>query len=158
MDEHVGRQLEADQWELLEQQAEMDHPAHEDTDADHCPICTEMGADDDDVGPVIFSHEIARSQLRNEGEVITFRTDDRTTGDTWWRESRTGEKQGDVRITKIKAVCPHGTGQALEPFVAYSGFDSVHEWQQAIRGLNDGTMPREGWLFRVRGRETGDAV
>lgn len=100
------------------------------------------------VGPIIFANETARQQLVEEGEVITFRKNTRTTGETWWRESRTGPKRGDVLVEWEKDVCPHGTGMALDPYVELSGFNSVHHWQQAIRAENGG-MPAEGELYRV---------
>jgi len=105
--------------------------------------------DTDHVGPIVFSNETARRQLEEDGEVITFRKNQRTTGETWWREERTGPKRGDVIVEREKPVCPHGTGMALESHVELSGFNSVHEWQQAIRRLNGGNMPREGWLYRA---------
>lgn len=107
---------------------------------------------DQHVGPIVFSDDTARRQLVEHGEVVTFRTSDRTVGATWWRESRTGVKQGDVYVERLGAACPHGTGAALEPHVNLSGFDSLHAWQQAIRRLNGGEMPRSGYLYRVTER------
>lgn len=105
------------------------------------------------VGPIIFADETARTQLVEEGEVITFRTDERTTGDTWWRESRTGEKRGDVTVEKIRVVDP------CDPFdltaaVDLSGFGSVQDWQSAIESLNGGEMPDVGILYRARSTDT----
>jgi len=85
------------------------------------------------VGPVIFSDAIAREQLTKEGEVVTFRTSERTTGSTWWRESRTGPKQGDCHIEKIGSV-DAADDSDLAPYRDRSGFDSVAEWQSLQRG------------------------
>lgn len=100
------------------------------------------------VGPITFSHEQPRSYLEEYGEVVTFRVQERTTGETWWRKSRLGEKWGNCTVEEIESVCPHGTGMALQPYLSESGFKSVSEWQAAIRRLN-GKMPAEGWLYRV---------
>lgn len=39
MDELTGATLAADQRELLQEKARMDHPDHEDTDPGRCPVC-----------------------------------------------------------------------------------------------------------------------
>jgi len=57
-------------------------------------------------GPIIFANETARGQLEEEGEVVTFRRSERTTGKTWYRYSRTGPKQGDVLVEKLRVVDP----------------------------------------------------
>lgn len=78
------------------------------------------------VGPIIFSDQTARQQLLDAGAVVTFRRSKRTTGDTWWRESRTGPKQGDVHVEEIGRV---DAAEALEPYADLSGFASVEAWQ-----------------------------
>lgn len=98
-------------------------------------------------GPIIFANEIARSQLVDEGEVVTFRRSERTIGETWWRRSRTGPKQGDVVVDHIGEADPSDADQ-LEPYVSLSGFGSAREWQSAIETLGDGLEP--GHLYRVR--------
>lgn len=102
------------------------------------------------VGPIIFADKIARNQLRNHGEVVTFRKNSRTTGDTWWRESRLGTKEGDVTVGEIGVVDPSEKSE-LEPFLELSGFESVSEWQKAIIALN-GNLPNQGRLYRVKTR------
>ena len=98
-------------------------------------------------GPIIFSHEIPRRQLVEEGTVITFRTSTRTTGETWWRKSRTGEKQGDVRVEEVEGpVTP--TMDVLTDYADESGFESAVEWREAIVDLN-GELPHHGWLYRA---------
>ncbi|WP_455448212.1 hypothetical protein [Natrinema thermotolerans] len=98
------------------------------------------------VGPIVFADEIARRQLVEHGEVVTFRVQDRTTGDTWWRESRLGEKQGDCHVAQLGPVDP-ADKESLEPHRELSGFATVGDWQAAIRELN-GDMS-EGYLYRV---------
>lgn len=102
------------------------------------------------VGPIIFSDETARKQLVEHGEVVTFRKTERTTGETWWRESRCGTKEGDVLVEEIGAVNPTNLGD-LKPHRQLSGFQSAQEWQQAIQELN-GELPNHGRLYRVEVR------
>ena len=99
------------------------------------------------VGPIIFSDTTARKQLLNEGEVVTFRKSPRTTGNTWWRESRLGPKQGDVIVEEIRDVDP-ADRTALTEYQELSGFESVDGWQNAIARLN-GSLPSQGWLYKV---------
>lgn len=103
------------------------------------------------VGPIIFADETARRQLRETGEVVTFRKDKRTTGATWWRRSRLGQKEGDVRVSEIEVIDPRDRS-ALEPYQSLSGFPSVEDWQRAIEELN-GSLPCEGVLYWVLERE-----
>lgn len=102
-------------------------------------------------GPIIFSDHTARHQLLSEGEVVTFRKSKRTTGDTWWRESRLGPKKGDARVTEIGEVDPSDT-EALGEYRDLSGFESVTAWQGAIRDLN-GSLPDNGLLYHVTIRD-----
>lgn len=100
------------------------------------------------VGPIIFSDETAREQLLEEGEVVTFRTSERTTGETWWRTSRTGEKCGDVTVELLAnyiSVTPHSS--RLIEYRYLSGFDTVDEWVDAIQDLNGEV--ESGMLYRV---------
>lgn len=96
-------------------------------------------------GPIIFSDPTARDQLVDEGEVVTFRQTTRTVGDTWWRETRTGPKRGDVTVELVRPADP-----ALHDLFRYapkSGFDCVADWIDAIERLN-GSLDR-GYLYRV---------
>lgn len=106
---------------------------------------------DETVGPIIFADETARTQLRDHGEVVTFRKSARTTGETWWRESRLGTKEGNVTVEEIGVADPTDMSE-LDPYQELSGFDSVHEWQQAISALNGG-LPNRGRLYRVETRD-----
>ena len=102
-------------------------------------------------GPIIFSDHTARRQLISEREVVTFRKSKRTTGDTWWRETRLGPKEGDVHVTEIGEIDPSNTA-VLVKYQELSGFESVSAWQQAIRNLN-GSLPDSGHLYHVTMRE-----
>lgn len=109
------------------------------------------------VGPIIFADQTARSQLVEHGEVVTFRKTQRTTGETWWRKSRTGPKEGDVTVEEIGPAAPweypdnkstsDKHGERLEDYAHLSGFESVEAWRSAIYELNGG--PCEGYLYRA---------
>lgn len=109
--------------------------------------------DSDHVGPIVFSNETARRQLQQNGEVVTFRPSDRTVGDTWWRKSRTGEKVGDCTVEKIGPANPRLPCSRMEENARLSGFRSVSDWVETIEDLH-GTVPRHGYLYRVRIDET----
>lgn len=108
-------------------------------------------SDSNHVGPIVFSNEIARNQLIDEGVVTTFRTRERTVGETWWRESRTGEKRGDCTV-EVVCECDPSVHAQLDQFVSTSGFESVAEWQDSIKQLHDGDIPHTGWIYRVTPR------
>lgn len=97
-------------------------------------------------GPITFSNPAARQQLVDEGEVITFRADARTTGWTWWRKERLGPKQGTVTVAEIEGpVTP--TQNVLTDYADRSGFPTAGAWQDAINTLHGD--PGHGWLYRV---------
>lgn len=99
------------------------------------------------VGPIIFADETARRQLEKHGEVVTFRTSQRTTGDTWWRTSRTGPKEGDCHVAEIGPANPAVPCDRMERYAHLSGFDSLADWVDAIDALNGSVS--EGYLYRV---------
>ena len=113
-----------------------------------------QSGDSDHVGPIIFVDETARTQLLDEGEVVTFRASERTTGKTWWRRERTGPKCGDVVVEEVGEFDPRNLDE-LEPYGPLSGFKSAREWQFAINSLNDGL--EIGYLYRVRTVNSGGA-
>jgi len=98
-------------------------------------------------GPIVFSDETARTQLVEEGIVVTFRASRRTVGSTWWRESRTGEKEGDCVVELVRHVPKDQLESALLNEVDRSGFASVYDWLDAINELNGGRS--DGYLYRV---------
>jgi hypothetical protein len=97
------------------------------------------------VGPLIVSHPVARQQLADEGKLTTFRVDDRTTGKTWWRESRTGPKRGDIYLSRLCECDAETDDHLLREFLHKSGFDSIDEWREAISELNGG-LP-SGYIY-----------
>ena len=105
------------------------------------------------IGPIIFANETARKHLIDEGEVVTFRRTERTTGVTCWQRSRTGPKQGEVTVEHVAEVDPSNASQ-LESYVTLSGFGSACEWQSPIETLGGGLEP--GHLYRVRSLVDGD--
>jgi hypothetical protein len=108
------------------------------------------------VGPILFAHETARTQLEEHGEVVTFRAGDRTTGRTWWRAERTGPKRGDVVVTELCAIEPTADRATLEQHVELSGFESVDAWLAAMDAVGDAGMPEHGHLYRVSEVDGGD--
>lgn len=108
----------------------------------------ENSADTNRVGPISFANDTARNQLVTDGEVVTFRPSERTTGETWWRGDRCGPKLGDAVVEHIGTVDPSNSDE-LEPHLPLSGFETVGDWQYAIRRLHGGSLPENGHLYRV---------
>ena len=100
------------------------------------------------VGPVIFSNRKARSHLERHGEVYTFRTSDRTTGETHVRYERTGKKQYDCLIHKYADVAFEELEDTLDALHAEAGFSSGDGWREAIREMH-GDVPDEGYIYHV---------
>lgn len=106
------------------------------------------------VGPIIFGHPGARGQLLDEGEVFTFRTSDRTTGETWARASRTGEKIMDVTVEHVCAI-PAPTASDLNDEWAWkSGFGTRQDWWDAIEEVHG--KPQSGHVYRVTEGHNGE--
>jgi len=100
-------------------------------------------------GPVILSVDDARTHLEAHGSVYSYRTQDRTTGQTWYRTSRTGEKVGDCEIELAARVYEwQDLTAALRPFAPRSGFDGVREWMDAINDVHGETDGR-GYIYRI---------
>lgn len=103
----------------------------------------------DRVGPVILSLWKPRKYLRENGEVFSFRTADRTTGETHYRTERTGGKVGDCHIEQ---VCPvykwQTTWMSLLPYAERSGFSYAGAWLDAIKELH-GEVPETGYIYRI---------
>jgi len=101
----------------------------------------------DRVGPVIMAHPIARACLESGGVVHSFRTSDRTTGETHYRYERTGTKQGDVEIKQeTDEILP--TVENLQAYVDTSGFMTPQDWQDAIREVH-GSLDEPGYIYQV---------
>lgn len=97
-------------------------------------------------GKITFNDATAHQQLLSEGEVATFRNRQRTTGSTWWSETRLGEKEGDVFVEEIDEMPP--TAVALALYRDRSGFEMVEDWIAATERLN-GDLPETGHLYRA---------
>jgi hypothetical protein len=110
-----------------------------------------MESETNQVGPITFSHPIARQQLLDAGVVLSFRSDERTTGTTWWRKDRLGQKVGDVKVTKEAEVdLRERPKQEMEHYRPLSGFRSVGSWLRAIRDYHGGDLPDSGYVYRVK--------
>lgn len=98
------------------------------------------------VGPVIMGHPIARSCLESAGVVFSFRTSNRTTGNTHYRYKRTGKKQGDVTISQVSSQIKP-TAANLEPYSHLSGFSNVDEWIEAIEEVHGDV--ESGYVYQI---------
>ena len=98
-------------------------------------------------GPIIFAEETPREQFTQEGVVVTMRANERTTGDTWWRRSRTDEKQGECHVERIAGYVRFGDTEMVE-HVDESGFRDLRKWEDAFRRVNNGAC-HGGFLYRV---------
>jgi hypothetical protein len=47
MDELTGAHLAANQWDQIHDEAQRDHPDHDETDSEHCPVCYQEAEHDD---------------------------------------------------------------------------------------------------------------
>lgn len=98
-------------------------------------------------GPVIMGHPVARAQLEELGTVLSFRTSDRTTGETHYRYERTGGKQGDCTIEKEYDHQVHPTDVEITAAYPMSGFDSPADWRAAIKDVHGGLD--DGYIYRI---------
>jgi len=98
------------------------------------------------VGPVIMSHPVARAKLESSGVVTSFRTSERTTGESHYRYERTGCKQGDVVIERVSDEIEPEPGALTEHRPA-SGFSTVRDWIAAIEKVHGGL--ESGYVYRV---------
>lgn len=105
------------------------------------------------VGPIIFSHESARERLLRYGSVITFRSEERTTGETHarWNRTATEEHEGTttvpVHVAERDTVSIDDAGIGLAPYHRTAGFHSPDEWLTAIEDLH-GSVER-GYLYQA---------
>ena len=84
---------------------------------------------------ISFMVKEAREQLEKHEIVYTLRPQFRKTGKNWYNHSRGGPKKGDVNIqfigyygyTELLSGFRDRTPD-LEPFVKYSGFNSLEDW------------------------------
>lgn len=92
------------------------------------------------VGPIVFSHPVARDQLLTAGIVATARDPERTTGRTWARWERTGEKKADVEVRKVcdtKLADPDDLPYfSFATYAKWSGFGTPEAWAEAVREMH----------------------
>lgn len=101
------------------------------------------------VGPVILSRSIPRGQLVEHGVVFSFRTSDRTTGDTHYRHTRNSTGKGKVRITK-ESDRIEPTVTQLSRYYRLSGFESPEAWKKAIKEVHGDVD--SGFVYRIETR------
>lgn len=95
---------------------------------------------------MIFQSKKALARLLKEKSVATFRKNRRReTGHDWITDHRGGKKIAEVMIREEGLYSP----SALSEFVFLSGFSSLQEWKNEIQKLNNGRLPKEGWLYHV---------
>lgn len=94
-------------------------------------------------GPISFSDYRARSHLLTLGFVYTFRSADRTTGETWANWERGGEGKLDVDVSREERVVSQ---EALTPYAQHSGFWKADVWADRIEDLH-GDL--DGAVYRV---------
>jgi len=103
--------------------------------------------------PIIFSADPAFEQLRDEGTVATFRSQEKQTGDVWVRRTRTGEKEFDAEITKVVKAHPAHPPDLIQ-HAEISGFNSVGDWADKIKELHGNLSP--GYIHIIEKKEGGN--
>lgn len=107
------------------------------------------------VGPIIFGNDDAREYLLENGEVYTFRVDDRTTGETWMRASRTGEKIADVVVNLVCSIPAPERKDLKVEWGRRSGFGGRRSWWRAIEEIHG--QPQVGYVYHVTLLEENNA-
>lgn len=98
-------------------------------------------------GPIDFDHHTARRQLLEAGLVVSARTRERTTGETWARWERGGVGMASVIVEQVDSGIPNLP--LLSTYRWASGFESVEDWQAAIADYCGGDLPEKVYLYRV---------
>ncbi|WP_198530089.1 hypothetical protein [Halorubrum aethiopicum] len=90
--------------------------------------------------------------------MYTFRTSDRTTGDTWARATRTGEKLVDVTVEQVASIEDPDADSLRYEWAVQSGFGTPKQWWDAIEDVHG--SPDTGYVYRVetRGVERDDVA
>jgi len=99
------------------------------------------------VGPIIFGNDDAREYLLENGEVYTFRSDERTTGDSWMRASRTGEKIADLVVDLVCHIPAPECKDLKVEWGRRSGFGGRRSWWHAIEEIHG--KPQVGYVYHV---------
>lgn len=96
---------------------------------------------------MIFKNEKARAFLLEHGYVFTYRkTQRKSVGRGWINDGWARPKIADVFISEIGQL----GSDSLELYAPYSGFEDFAEWLAAIKELNHGHIPGNGWLYLVQ--------
>jgi len=98
-------------------------------------------------GPVRIRSDQPLERFVDEGEIIVFRANSRTTGQTWWSDSLRGCKQGDALVEEVGPVDLRDLAN-LEEYLGRSGFSSLGEWRSWISEMYHRDV-NEGVLYRV---------
>lgn len=100
---------------------------------------------------ISFSSDTAFKQLKEEGVVVSFRSEEnvrKKLGEDWCNRGRGEKKKFDVYI-KLLEQGVEPTRNVLEDYLALSGFPYVVNWQDKIMEMNGRELPDEGNLYLV---------
>ena len=96
---------------------------------------------------ISFQNEKVRKFLIEHGEVFTFRKKERKNiGYDWMNEGRGKPKLFNVNIEYAGFKT---SIWELDPYLELSGFDTLEEWWDTLRELNNGKLPFTGHLYHV---------
>jgi hypothetical protein len=109
---------------------------------------------------MMFGHDEAFTQLRDEGTVLTARGGERSAGPVWVSRSRTGEKKFDawrehyatVQLDADDGFTRRGTffEWAARIPLSVTGFDTVAAWEDALSENGDSMrLPRTIYVYLV---------
>lgn len=99
------------------------------------------------VEPVVLATDAEKEQLETHGMVYWFSQSDRSTGQTQYRDTRTGTDQGAVEITRPTGVILP-IASSLNVYQSFSGFSSVQSWRNAIADVHGDLSA--GYIYCVR--------
>lgn len=107
--------------------------------------------------PMIFATDKAFERLRDKGEVLTARTNEKGDRAVWIRRSRTGEKEFDAYRMHVTTIAPRSERDktARERVTDFAikyhergGFGSGKEWVDALRD-HHGEVPQRLYIYEV---------
>lgn len=93
---------------------------------------------------MMFQVKEAREQLLNKGFVITFRAykENQKLEKDWATDKRCGKKICNIHISLLENCLGENLTEVsyLNPYVPYSGFNSLEDWIQAIHNIDKDLM------------------
>jgi len=89
--------------------------------------------------------EKALKHLLQMGFVFSFRRTQHFQIKDWITDRRGGKKIADVTVSVVTCCRPF----QLEPYLEYSGFKSLEEWEAEIRRLNRGKNFTSGYVHKI---------